>query len=512
MGRGLAIVSIIAICFILISPICRADITLSPVSWTVSNIGNYWVAQNETGNTVYNSTDSWTVIQDCINSLQSNVTGTNGGTICIGYGSPLLSKTLVIQNPDITLEGQGRATGLSATFNGSLIQILSGSEAPYTTSVTIENLLFFNNNSDLIQTAICLNISGPAIYPITLAHLVIIGMNGIVTDNVTKGTDTKVLINPTISDVYIENAPQFGIKLWATIDATIDNAYITWDSLGPNTPVAGTTGIEITMNGESTGIIITDTRVLRADYGITLNNIRDILITNTIADLCKTWAWNLNGTIDGLFTNIYGTSPTGIAFWLNGQSSQNRITTSTFHDLVKDDTTNRNYFTATVADNWAINCHDKLVNCNYSNDLFIEFMAISAIVVGAIVTIVATIYAVKKRNRLSDRARKVNQPKLPLTTDDYRYYGHACLIFGIILSLIGIAVPLCTMTWEYTEWINPGSEIYMPVAMPYLEEGIILVGIGIMVIWFSQILHREYRFRLKEQQTQAPPPSPQEPS
>lgn len=350
--------------------------TLSSASYTVGKVGNYWVAQNGTTNDIdFNDTDSYTVIQSCIDNLTSNIEGTNGGTIILTSGSPLLTQQLVISNPYITLEGHGRATGLSATFNGSLIQIVSRNKPANATCVTIKNLLFYNDNPNLNQTAIYLNTStsSPALYYVKIEQLFIICMNGITTDAGIKGTDTQVLLGNLISDIIIENAPEFGIELWTTLDMTINNVFITWDRLGPTTPVAGTTGIRITMNGESAGIIITNTRVLRADYGITLKDIKDVLITNTISDLCKTWAWNLDGANDCLLTNVYGTSRNGTAFWLNGNSSQNRITSSTFHDSdygVKDDTTNTNYFTATISDrnsqdNWKLNQYDSLINCNH---------------------------------------------------------------------------------------------------------------------------------------------------
>lgn len=508
-----------AFCSSIISVSFASTGTLSTSSYIVSKVGNYWVAQNGiTSNIDFNDTDAYTVIQDCINNLQSNIAGTYGGTITIGFGSPLLTHQLVISNPDITLEGQGRATGLSGTFNGSLIQIVSGKETPsnsYTTSVTISNLLFYNDNSSLIQTAIYLNISGPAIYPITLEHLVIIGMNGIVTDAVTKGTDTDVLIEPTISDIYVENAPQFGIELWATLDATIDNAYIIWDSLGPITPVAGTTGIEITMHGESTGIVISNTRVLRAEWGITLNGCRDIWTTNVISDLCGTWAWNLNDTEDAMLTNAYGTSSTGTALLITGNSSDNKITSSMFRDSecgVNDTTENPQIFTATTSENNSVNWAFNSKAPFWMQWQFWTIMSTGVVILGGAVLFLRKrkLPVISFKYGKRQRAIKVNHP---LTVDDYRYYGHVCLIFGIILLLIGIAVPLCTMTWESSSfWPGGAPDMSLPVAMPYLNEGIILVGIGFILIWLSQILHGEYSSRLKEQQAHVPPSSPQQPA
>jgi hypothetical protein len=74
-----------------------------------------------------------------------------------------------------------------------------------------------------------------------------------------------------------------------------------------------------------------------------------------------------------LLTNVYGTSPTGIAFWLTGSDSrENRITTATFKDSVvgvEDDTNNSQYFTAVIAENnqkdWNITQNDDLKNCNF---------------------------------------------------------------------------------------------------------------------------------------------------
>jgi uncharacterized membrane protein YdbT with pleckstrin-like domain len=92
-----------------------------------------------------------------------------------------------------------------------------------------------------------------------------------------------------------------------------------------------------------------------------------------------------------------------------------------------------------------------------------------------------------------------------LRVDDYQFYGRLCLGFGILLLLIGIALPIFTTTY-YSVF---GITYY--VNSPYLGGGIAMVIIGIILIVLSLVLFREYGFRLKEQQTQVPPPSPQQP-
>jgi hypothetical protein len=73
-----------------------------------------------------------------------------------------------------------------------------------------------------------------------------------------------------------------------------------------------------------------------------------------------------------MLTNAYGTSPSGTALLITGNSINNKITSSMFRDSkygVKDTTENQQFFTATTSEdnsvsNWTINSHDKLVNCD----------------------------------------------------------------------------------------------------------------------------------------------------
>jgi hypothetical protein len=93
-----------------------------------------------------------------------------------------------------------------------------------------------------------------------------------------------------------------------------------------------------------------------------------------------------------------------------------------------------------------------------------------------------------------------------LRIDDYRFYGHLCLSFGVILLLIGIALPIFTMkTW----WSYFGTQY----SLPYLGHGIALAVVGIILIVVSQILYREYNFKVAEAKKTTPqippPPTPQ---
>jgi hypothetical protein len=116
----------------------------------------------------------------------------------------------------------------------------------------------------------------------------------------------------------------------------------------------------------------------------------------------------LDNTITCLLTNIYGTSSTGIAFWLTGSDSrENRISTATFKDSavgVEDDTNNTQYFTGVIAENnsqrnWTTHQNDHLVNCN----IIPEFPSFLILPLFMIATLLAVI-VYRRKHAASARA------------------------------------------------------------------------------------------------------------
>jgi hypothetical protein len=358
--------------------------SLSESSYIVDKIGDFWVAQNGTSGIIeFNTTDASTTIQSCINVMASNVSGSEGGRILLRSGVYLLNSSLIIDKPNITLEGEGwRATEIIGNFSGDIIKIRSGSNTPYTHTVAVKNLLLYNPNASLTQTAICLDIKDQfKLWYVDLEKLYVIGMNGIRTDHVAIGADTNVTQGWTIKDVLIENAPQFGIDLCATIDMTIDNVIVNFAQNSETVPVENTTGIAITLSGQSSGMFITNTRVLRAEWGITITGVKDIWMTNVISDICKTWAVSLNNTRNCILNNMYLHSPTGTGLWITGNGSQNRIIGATIKDSVigvRDDTPQDNpqYFASVISEsvlsnstNWQVKPNDYFINCNHGPTL-----------------------------------------------------------------------------------------------------------------------------------------------
>jgi hypothetical protein len=96
---------------------------------------------------------------------------------------------------------------------------------------------------------------------------------------------------------------------------------------------------------------------------------------------------------------------------------------------------------------------------------------------------------------LNEVAKKQQTPDSRLRVDDYKFYRQLFLGFGILLLIIGIALPIFTLTF-YSPF---GSTYY--VNLPYWGDGIAMVIIGIILIVLSQVLHRRHTFRLQEQQT-----------
>jgi hypothetical protein len=396
---------------------------LSESAYVVDRVGEFWVAQNGTSGTIdFNSTDASTTIQSCIDSLTSNMNGSEGGRILLRSGSYFLTSPLIIPKPDITIEGEGwRATGLVANFSGDIIRIYSANATPYTHCVKIRNMLFYNEQANLSQTAIYLNIKDQLkLWYVDLEELYIIGMNGIRTDHVPFGTNTNVLQGWIIRDVFIENAPQFGIDLWATIDMTIDNVQVNFAQNTETYPVDNTTGIEITsLRGESSGIYITNTRVIRAEWGITITGVRDIWMTNVISDLCKTWAFKLDDTINCILTNIYAHSPTGKGLWITGNGSQNRIIGATIKDSligVQDDTPQDNpqYFDSVISEStlsnstdWQVKSNDMFSNCNYSNPDFTRNL-MYVLAATTVILAVALVYVSTKKTKKDQTTEKIS--------------------------------------------------------------------------------------------------------
>lgn len=88
-----------------------------------------------------------------------------------------------------------------------------------------------------------------------------------------------------------------------------------------------------------------------------------------------------------------------------------------------------------------------------------------------------------------------------MRVDDYRFYGKLCQGFGIFLFAIGIVLPIMTGYRYYDAHLMRYGD-YM---MPYLKHGIALIVIGVILIVISQIMYREYRFRIEEIETKQPP-------
>jgi uncharacterized membrane protein len=75
-----------------------------------------------------------------------------------------------------------------------------------------------------------------------------------------------------------------------------------------------------------------------------------------------------------------------------------------------------------------------------------------------------------------------------MRVDDYRYYGLILLVFGSILIVVGIFLPVSTTTVYRLLW-------WERVDSPFLPYGIALVILGIVLVVLSHIFLREYRFR-----------------
>ena len=82
-----------------------------------------------------------------------------------------------------------------------------------------------------------------------------------------------------------------------------------------------------------------------------------------------------------------------------------------------------------------------------------------------------------------------------LRVEDYRFYGRFCLILGLILVLIGAALPVLA-TIIYKGW-PAGSLAALYFGSPLLGSGVIVAVIGIWFILIGQVLYREYRLRRK---------------
>ena len=82
-----------------------------------------------------------------------------------------------------------------------------------------------------------------------------------------------------------------------------------------------------------------------------------------------------------------------------------------------------------------------------------------------------------------------------MRVEDYRFYGRFCLILGLILVLIGAALPVLA-TIIYKGW-PAGSLAALYFGSPLLGSGVIVAVIGIWFILIGQVLYREYRLRRK---------------
>lgn len=280
-------------------------------SYTIWKEGSDYFAKDENGQLKYSGTNASAIVNSCIESLESEAYGYKAGIIHFNNGYYTFDSSIIVNKPNIILEGEGRSTELrpSSSSLDAIILIYTDADASTNTHATvIRNFIFYNPNwatyNDTVAIRYHNNIS--ATYGIsfpTVEKCWFLAIDGITTD--TSGfTDWEhqLMTGSKILDCIFEKPPHFGIKLWNSIDGSIQNIFSTFE--GTNT-----TGIELNYpHPLSTGIYFNGVTVLGATIGINFTGGAEGWFQSVVTDICTDYGFYIENCNRTYFTNCYAST------------------------------------------------------------------------------------------------------------------------------------------------------------------------------------------------------------
>lgn len=289
-------------------------------SFTIWTESGSIFSKDKNGLIVFSSTNASYVIQSSIDELPSNEHGYLAGIVHINAGQYLIDTTLTIQNPNIILEGEGRATEfkLDSTSLDYMIKIVSNRLPPeytYTHGVQIKNILFWYDTSISTYTIYFHNNINLIWFPI-VENIWTINLNGILTDSDAYG-EFEAVLYPIFTGIYMIDPPNCGFNLTNVVDLRLEKTLI-YSAAQKN----GTLGIYLNSTITS-GAIISQAEIIRQGKSLYLSCSADAKITNSYFDLNNdTYAILLENSDRVELTDVYIHAPYGAGLLLTGSTER----------------------------------------------------------------------------------------------------------------------------------------------------------------------------------------------
>jgi hypothetical protein len=355
--------------------------------YTIDTNGTTYFAYNGTsGGLEYQTQSASDIVTYCISQIRSDISDTSGGIIHFRNGYYSFSSQVVINKPNIILEGEGYATAIAVGSSLTCLINISSTTSARTSNVTIRDLRFCNTGAGN-AAAIMLHNNDWRLVRIlwpTIENCYFYKIDGITTD--TSGydythQDSQLLEGIRVSHCVFDQSPHFGIKLWNTIDGTIQDVNMIF---GPPkaAPGSGVVGIELVYpcNRLSTGIYFDDVAIVYPSIGINYTNGSEGWFSNIVTDYCSDVGFLISNCQRAMISNAYSSSSSlthGTGFKLIN-SYKNRFVSCTAFNCCEgfwsadetSDPSNYNTFVGSISETnnqswYRIQKHDKFSACNY---------------------------------------------------------------------------------------------------------------------------------------------------
>lgn len=295
-------------------------------SYTIWREGYDYFAKDQNGYIAFSGTNASKIVNNCIESMPSQIHGYDAGIIHFNNGEYKFDSSIIINKPNIILEGEGRATEFqpSSASLDAIVLVYTETDAIHNTHATeIRDIIFYNPNwatyNDTVGVRYHNNID--ANYGISFPSVKncwFTRIDAITTD--TSGFDNwtyQLVTGIHILDCKIDHPPHFFLKLWNTIDGTIQNIYATLEG------GTDTVGIELYYpTALSTGLFFDDVAIIGATVGINFTNGAEGWFQSVVTDLCTDYGFYIENSNRTMLTNTY--SSTGNA----SQGSSYRLVNS----------------------------------------------------------------------------------------------------------------------------------------------------------------------------------------
>jgi len=242
--------------------------------YTIWHEGSTYYAKNRFGYLEFSGTNASKVVNDCIDAFRSDegAYGYEAGIIHFVNGYYIFDSPIIVNKPNVIIEGEGRATELrpsGVTPPESIILVYTPTTAVTNTHATvIRNLIFYNPNWATKNSTIAIHYHNniTATYGISFPSVDTCWFTRIdpISTDTTGFADWEhtLLEGLRVTNCIFDHPPHFGLKIYNAIDGWIENIYASFED-------SNTTGIEFVYPYPlSTGYYFTDVSIVGATVGI----------------------------------------------------------------------------------------------------------------------------------------------------------------------------------------------------------------------------------------------------